>query len=178
MNKLDEIYYIFNKVNPQNKLSLLCFNFKLKIKRLIPYKLKEFYRIKIKTLFKPQHSRLRKIIPKHWMDLDYVLIQINFEIIKSFYEDEYKDGLIDWNSDAKHKKFAKWLESAYHYITTERPLIEKDIENAYPDVSTYPSSKTSYKELYGKVDELEKLMFDKDTKIINELVKNREFLWT
>jgi hypothetical protein len=112
------------------------------------------------------------------MDLDYVLIEVNFEIIKSFYEDEYKDGIVDWNSDSRHKKFAKWLESAYFYITKEKPKLEKKIEKSYPDSSNIKLNKKTYKELYGKVDDLEKEIFDKDTKIINELLKNRQFLWT
>lgn len=177
-SNLEKISLLLNKVNTDNKLSLFWYDFKTRIKYAIPYKVREFWYYKIRTIFKPQHNRIRKSIPRYWIDLDGVLIAVNFEILKSFYEDEYKDGLIDWNSDAKHKKFAKWLNNAYKYITEERKNLEKQIENAYPDLSKVKSGKKTYKELYGRVDELEKEMFDKDTKVIYELLKNREFLWT
>lgn len=173
-----DIFYLLHGISPKNKLSTLIFNIKNFFKYLIPYKLRDFYRFKIKTIIKPQHSRIRKSIPRHWMDLDYVLVMVNFEIIKSFYEDEYKDGLIDWNSDESHKKFSKWLEKAYKYITLERPRLEKKVEQSYPDLDKIESGKKTYKELYGKVDDYEKIIFDRDTEVIYELLKNREFLWT
>jgi hypothetical protein len=110
--------------------------------------------------------------------LKYTNYRYLYLILKSFYEDEYKYGIVDWNSDAKHKKFAKWLEQSYKYVVHERKILEKKIEAAYPNLCKIKSSKTTYKELYGKVGELEKEMFDKDTKVIYELLKNREFLWT
>lgn len=177
-SNLDKVSLLLNKVNTNNKLSLFWYDLKTRIKYAIPFKIRDFWYYKVRTIYKPQHSRIRNSIPKHWMDLDYVLIAVNFEIIKSFYEDEYKGGLIDWNSDARHKKFAKWLESSYKYITVERKNLEKQTEDAYPDLSKVKSGKKTYKDLYGKVDELEKEMFEKDTKVIYELLKNREFLWT
>ena len=177
-SNLEKVSLLLNKVNTDNKLSLFWYDLKTRIKYAIPYKYRDFWYHKVRTIYKPQHSRIRNSVPKHWIDLDGVLITVNFEIIKSFYEDEYKDGVVDWNSDAKHKKFAKWLEQAYKYVAVDRAILENKIENAYPDLSKVKSGKKTYKELYGKVGELEKEMFDKDTKVIYELLKNREFLWT
>jgi hypothetical protein len=70
------------------------------------------------------------------------------------------------------------LEGAYKYITIDRPALEQKIENAYPDLANYPSSKTTYSKLYGKVDKLEKELKDRDTEVITELIKRREGLWT
>ena len=175
---LSNIFYTLNKVNPDNKLAVFWFNLKQRMKYIIPYNLRQYYRVKVRTIFKPQHSRIRKVVPRYWMDLDYVLIAVNFEIIKSFYEEEYKDGPVDWNSDKVHKEFAKWLEEAYKYITIDRPALEQKIENAYPDSANYPSGKTTYSKLYGKVDKLEKELKDRDTEVMTELIKRREGLWT
>ena len=177
-DKLNNIFYHLNNINPDNKLQVFWFNLKERIKYLIPYKFKDFYRTKIRTIYKPHHSRIRKAIPRYWYDLDYVAVMVNFEIIKSFYEDEYKDGPVDWNSDKAHKDFAKWLEGAYKYITKDRPLLEKKTEDAYPDLDSYPTGKTSYNKLYGKVDKLEKELKDKDTDVIVEMINRREFMWT
>ena len=59
----------------------------------IPYPIREFYYNRIKTIWAPQHGRIRKAVPRYWWDLDHVLQVVNFEIIKSFYEDEYMAGI-------------------------------------------------------------------------------------
>jgi hypothetical protein len=133
--------------------------------RRIPYQIRDFYWMKVKTIWAPKHSRIRKAVPRHWMDLDHVLQEVNFEIIKSFYEDEYKAGIVDWEGTGGDSlKFTKWLEEAYIYITSYRKVLEKQIDNAYPN--------------YKKVEKLEKEMEDKDTKILTELVKWRRHMWT
>lgn len=167
---------------------------------IVPYGWQRFYYDHIKTIFKPHHSRLRKAIPRQWWDLSGLIVDINFEIIKSFYEDEYSKGIVDWNSDEYHKKFAKWLESAYKYITVDRPTLEKQMDAAYPETNfddmfhepkkdkygnvtrTMKSCEErygkSYEELYGEVNRLEALIDKKDTKILTELIKYRSYFWT
>jgi hypothetical protein len=131
----------------------------------VPYQIREFYYNKVKTIWKPQHSRIRKAVPKHWMDLDHVLQDVNFEIIKSFYEDEYKADIVDWEGTGGDSlKFVKWLEEAYKYITVDRKELEKQIDNAYPN--------------YKKVEKLEQEMEAKDTDVLTELVKWRRHMWT
>jgi len=181
LTALDDISYIFMGVDPKNKISVFLHNFKNTIKYMIPYQIREYYRKNIETLWKPQHSRIRKAIPKYWYDLDYVLIQVNFEIIKSFYEDEYKDGIVDWDANQDHKNFANWLVSAYTYITETRPKLEQELSAAYPEENIFSENKQkkmSYKELYHDVDRIEKHIHKMDTKILTELIKYRDYLWT
>lgn len=167
---------------------------------VLPYKWQRLYYDHIKTIFKPHHSRLRKAVPRQWWDLSGLIVDINFEIIKSFYEDEYLKGLIDWESDDNHKKFAQWLEGAYKYITVERPDLEKQMNAAYPPAdfdNLFEEPETdkygnvtrrmksceerygkTYEEIYGEVNRIEALIDKKDTKIITEMVKNRNYFWT
>jgi hypothetical protein len=131
----------------------------------IPYQVRDFYWMKVKTIWAPKHYRIRKAVPRHWIDLDSVLQNVNFEIIKSFYEDEYVNGPIDWKGSGKEAvKFAKWLEASYEYVSSYRLVLEKQIENAYPN--------------YRKVEKLEQEMENMDTKVLTELVKYRKHLWT
>ncbi len=135
------------------------------INRFIPYKVRDFYWRKVKPIWAPKHSRIRKVIPRHWMDLDHVLQVVNFEIIKSFYEDEYKDGIVDWEGTGEEaSEFVRWLEDAYIYVKSYRAVLEKQIDNAYPN--------------YKKVEKLEQEMEKKDTKVLTELVKWRQHMWT
>lgn len=151
---------------------------------LLPYSIKDFYWHKIKPIFKPAHKRVRKSIPRTWYDLDYVLESVNFEVIKSFYEDEYKKGIVDWTATKEHSDFAKWLEGAYRYITVERPDLQKKLDESYPDTVfcigklEKKLSKASYKKLYSGVEKYEKLIEKKDTELLVELIKNRSRLWT
>jgi hypothetical protein len=181
MDKLAKVSYILKGVDPDSRLSLFCYAVKTRITYAIPYKIRNFYHKHVRTLWDPKHTRIRNVIPKDWHDLDYVLLQVNFEIIKSFYEDEFLDGPVDWNADEKHKDFADWLFSAYHYITVTRPKLEKEKDAAYPDSDDFNRKMTSkklYKELYGEVDRIEKHIHKMDTKVLTELIKNRDFLWT
>lgn len=167
---------------------------------IMPYSWQRFYYDKIKTIFNPYHARIRKSIARQWSDLSHVMVDVNFEIIKSFYEDEYSKGFVNWDSDEYHQKFAKWLESAYKYITVERSQLEKQMDAAYPeanlgDMFDEPETdknglvtrrmKTceerygkSYEEVYKEVNRLESLINETDTKVLIEMIKNRDFFWT
>lgn len=152
---------------------------------IIPYKLTHWYDMHILPIYKPQHTRIRKAIPRTWADISYLAVVVNFEMIKSFYENEYKNGIVDWGWDEEHKQFADWVESAYKYITVERPELEKQMEAAYPEftgldnwLEEINSCKQSYQELYGEVNRIEKLINDNDTEVIQAFIKNRHFFWT
>lgn len=163
---------------------------------LFPYRYRLWYYDIIKPIFKPCHARLRKAIPRQWADLVSVIENINFEIIKSFYEDEYKDGYIDWSSSEEHKAFEQWLIEAYRYITIERPILKNRLENSYPptkplDEMFIPFTDESGRKMFQMVDDgvpyevkykdvihFEKTIKEKDTKILIEMIKNRDFFWT
>jgi hypothetical protein len=165
--------------------------------QLLPWPWRNFYYDHIKTIFKPHHERLRKAIPRQWSDLTHLIVVVNLEFIKSFYEDEFSKGIVDWNANPKDKAFAQWLKKTYKYVTVERPKLLKDIENAYPEDNVHvfekskdeegkvrwewkgkENPKTTYKRMYGKVDLLEKRLEEKDTKVITEMVKHRGYFWT
>jgi hypothetical protein len=158
-----------------------------------------YYYEKIRPIFSPQNKRYRKSIPRTWSDVSGLIETVNFEFIKGFYEDEYLHGHTDWEGTGEHAvAFAKWLESAYDYITIERPQLEKDMDNAYPPLRSLEEMfvpcetdekgkvkmfkmverKESYEELYGEVNRLEQLIQDKDTEILSQLIKYRHFFWS
>jgi hypothetical protein len=158
-----------------------------------------YYYEKIRPIFSPQNKRYRKIIPRTWSDVSNLIEVVNFEFIKGFYEDEYLHGHTDWEGTGGCAvEFAKWLESAYDYITIERPALEKQMDAAYPvlppleelfvpceydDTGKVKMLKMvddgrTYEEKYGEVNRLEQLIQDKDTEILTQLVKYRFFFWS
>jgi len=129
------------------------------------YKIKHFYWKYIKTIWNPQHSKIRKAIPRYWMDVDVIFEDVCFEIIKSFYEDEYKLGLVDWEgSGGRSMEFVKWLEKTYKYVTCDRVALQQQIDETYPD--------------WRKVVKLEAKLEKKDTEVFTDLVKWRKYMWT
>jgi hypothetical protein len=161
-----------------------------------PYRWRMFYYDKIKPIFKPQHSRLRKVIPKTWMDISHLIVDVNLEFIKAFYEDEYSKDLVDWNATPQHKEFSKWIEGAYKYAKQTRPQLEKDLENSYPPSKNfedmfkpiidengermyqYVSDDVPYEKKYAEVIRLEQLIDNNDTDFIIQMIKFRHYFWT
>ena len=166
---------------------------------ILPFRWKMHYYDNIRPIFAPQNKRYRKAIPRTWVDTSHLIEIVNFEFIKGFYEGEYLHGHTDWEGTGEHAvEFAKWLESAYDYITIERPQLEKNMDNAYPPLRPHDEifvpcetnekgkvtmykmvpRKESYEELYGEVNRLEQLIQDKDLEILTQMVKYRHFFWS
>jgi hypothetical protein len=161
---------------------------------ILPYKWKFFYWENVKPFFKPQHQRLRKFIPKTWCDTSKLIVDLNFEMIKVFYEDEYLKGYVDWEYDEKHQNFSNWLKNTYQYITKERPKLEDDLVDAYPknnwkdmlqkiEVDGKVSFELKndgipYEVKYADVIRIEKMIDDTDEKILKEMIEYRCFFWT
>jgi hypothetical protein len=163
---------------------------------VLPYGWRMYYYDHIKTIFKPNNKRIRKAIPRQYSDVSTLVVDVNFELLKAFYEDEYKADIVDWEATEQHSEFAKWLEEAYTYITKERPQLEKDLSNAYPPLRDFKDmfkptvdkhgKKTfelvddgiPYEVKYKEVNRIEEEIENKDTEVITELVKRRNFFWT
>lgn len=181
----------------------VCWNYnifgKLDIFNALPYSWRHRWYDTIRPIFKPQNKRIRKVIPKTWTDISSLIENVNFEFVKQFYEEEYVDGVVDWEQSGEHHiEFARWLEETYQYITIERPKLVKDMEDAYPPTLSFDEWLTpneyrddgtvknytvtdrgkTYEELYGKVNRIENLITDKDTEVLVEIVKRRQYFWT
>ncbi len=177
--------------------SLLCEKFGIwDAWDLLPYRWNMWYYDSVKPIFKPSNSRIRKSIPRQYRDVASLIVDVNFEFIKAFYEDEYVDGIVDWSATEHHKEFAEWLERSYNYITKERPSLEKEKDNSYPKTWSIDdmfepfidengrkmyqmkNDGIPYDIKYKEVNRLEKLIEEKDTDILIEIIKRREYFWT
>jgi hypothetical protein len=163
---------------------------------LLPYRWSLIYYDQIKPFFSPRNKRIRKAIPRQYRDISSLIVDVNFEFIKAFYEDEYKADIVDWDATKHHKEFAQWLERAYEYITKTKPQLEKDLEKAYPpskpieewfervpqeDGTTRMYMKDDgilYEIKYKDVIRIEEEIRNRDTEILTEIVKRRDFFWT
>ena len=155
--------------------------FKKNLSYKIPYQIRNAW-YEFKCFFNPKNKKYRAAIPNTWADVCALIEDVNFAFIKGFYEDEYKSGWVDWEASGEAtSKFAKWLEKAYQYVTVERPQLQKDLDAAYPPLTAKrltEINRDSYEEEYAEVHRIEKLIQDKDTKILTETVKYRQYFWT
>lgn len=129
----------------------------------------------IYRFFNPCNKRIRKVIPNTWCDLSELTLRINFEIIKSYVEEEMDQ--IVWTSDEKHNEVGKWLKESYEYITKEREQLLKDFDEALEHSSKNLRS-LPYGERYKVPNELEALIDKKDKEILIGLANYRQFLWS
>lgn len=161
----------------------------------LPYSWKDNW-WKFKSIFSPQHKKVRKAFPRTWADTTELIRVLNFAMLTEFYEDEFLDGWVDWDSDESHREFKSWLTASYHYITVERPDLEKRYWDAMPNdnffdqfektvdaygqvvYKTKGDPKQCYNEKYGKADKIEQEILEKDTSILKEMVEKRDRFWT
>jgi hypothetical protein len=163
---------------------------------LFPYSWRMTYYDKVRPILKPQNQRIRKAIPRTWVDVTELVVSVNFEFIKAFYEDEFKADIVDWEATEQHSEFAKWLEGAYEYVSKIRPQLEIDLQNAYPPHRSFdemfePKTDENGRRLFQMVDDgipyevkykdvnrIEEEIEKRDTEVLTELIKRRYYFWT
>ena len=163
---------------------------------ILPCRLRMYYWEIIRPIFSPSNQRIRKFIPRTYRDISHLMVDVNFEFIREFYEDEYKADIVDWEATEQHSEFAKWLESAYIYITKERPQLEIDLSNAYPPFKSFSDmfkptidkdgkkmfemadDGIPYEVKYKEVNRIEEEIENNDTEFLTQFVKRRNYFWT
>ncbi len=136
------------------------------------------FKYKIKCFFFPKHQEIRKTIPRTWMDLCDLVVDLNFAMILSF-KKEADESLVDWDGTVEHRKFKNWLAAAADWIEKARPALEKQKDNSYPPLGPFKErSGKTYEELYGEVNRIEKLINETDSNILKQMIEYRDYMWT
>lgn len=160
-----------------------------------PFKRRELY-WKIRGWIFPQQKWLFKKIGNTWRDIDGIIEIVLFECLIRYVEVERGlDG--SWSNAVEEKEE---ISKVYNYIKNERPLLQKELDTAYPVMiddnminSSYDPVKKvwvnkmkscdemygmSYNEAYQKVNWIEGLIKEKDTDAMMKIIKHRDYLWT
>lgn len=184
---------MFNKILKKSLGNYKAWN----IWDLFPHHYRIYYYDRVKPILFPQHKKIRDAIPRIWADITSIIVDVNFAMIKEFYEDEYLLGTTDWEGSSEgHKKFEEWLKEAYAYAEYKRPLLEAERDNSYPPSRPFDEwfeEKTDeqgrrvlqmkddgvpYEVKYKDVIRLEKEIEETDTKFLKEMIEYREYFWT
>ena len=144
------------------------------------------------SYFNPRQKWLTKEIPNTWCDKVELIPRLLFACLIDFVEKE--KGLnqldIDWSDDLEKGyvsqdyvdnviKVYSELKDVYNYIKTERPSLQKQHDESYPDYPLPADMKNlPYDELYSETNRLEKLIEEKDQWAMHAIVTRVGYLWT
>lgn len=139
---------------------------------------------------KNQQKWLTDKIPKAWCDKDLLIEICLFSILVDYvenednslnsnnFDEEVKAGFISIEESARLLEKNHRINAAYKYIKNDRAILEAAIDDAYPDPAIYTGTNCTYKDMYGEVDRLTKIMEDADTAVMMLIVEIRGYLWS
>jgi len=144
--------------------------------------------------FTPQGRKLYNIHPRTltpgFYDYDTLLLHTSFEILVQFVEEDKRSSHVDWNADARHRKFKNEVNALYHWWTKVYP----NRENLLPQYPTRPKKfkdiflfldekfkndpyAIKHREISIKRGEMEDQWIKEDEKMLIRLIKIRKGLW-
>jgi hypothetical protein len=133
---------------------------------------------KLKCTFKPKHQEIRKAIPKTWVDISSLIVDVNFAMILSF-KKEADESWVNWDGTEKHREFKNWLDSAAHWITIGKVNCEAQADVLYPPCPLTDDLKgKSYEQLYGELNKMLSLIEETNSQILKQMIDYREYFWT
>ncbi len=141
--------------------------------------------------FHPFHSEIRKAIPRSYADLDYVLTEVNFAIVKSLVEKEYggiqkfysdylavpqvggefdKELVDSWNL------FRQQLFNCYKYITVGRIKLQNELK----DIEDFdlPAKPEVWERYFKESERIEKQIEEMDILWLKWIIDNKNSFWT
>ena len=159
----------------------------------------------IEEIVEDPQDWLRKEIPYDWSDKTELIPKLLFTCLVHFVEEE--NGLstldVDWSYDLEHNHVDQEyidkvnavygdIRDAYNYVKTERPQLQIDLGNSYPESTAFDELLTTKKEvngikftaigscedLYKESDHLELLIDEKDQWAMTIITKNVGYLWS
>jgi len=130
----------------------------------------------VSEFFNPRQRWLKKHIEyNRWSDKVELIPEFLFGCVVHFVEEEKCFERTDWEASSEgHAKFAVELQECYEYIVTARPMLERQLDDAYENVPKVGS----YEEMYADVISTERTIKEADDKYTVWIVKNRDYMWT
>ena len=131
-----------------------------------------------------------------WVDKCDLMLDINFELLVRFVEDECVGGHTDWNADENNKRIKKEVDELYAWWICWRK--ERDETNKYwkesqeilkeykKDIMDYlknrncvpPKAKKKYEALFKRGMKLDRAQEKMEDDNLIRLMKIRRYLWT
>lgn len=139
----------------------------------------------------PQYSEIRKSIPRQYADLDFVMTEVNFSIVKSLVEKEYngieslysdylavpqvggefdKELVENWNN------FRQQLFNCYKYINNQRVGLQKELKSV--EDFELPAKEEIWEKYFSESTRIEQQIEELDSKWLLWIISNKNYFWT
>ena len=142
-------------------------------------------------LFRPQHSELRKVIPRSYQELDSLMVEFNFALVKSLVEKQYNGidnlyvdylaipqvgGEFDKELVDRWNNFRQQLFNCYKYITGQRVKLQKELDDAHK--FDLPATPEVWEKFFTDSTRIEQEIENLDNKWLVWIVNNKNYFWT
>lgn len=148
---------------------------------------KDFYYEQISSRLWPRNRWLTKQIPRTWVDKDTIMEITILACLKHYVEPEGEDafGVLDISNPPEQAEFLREVKRQYELTTQTLVALQEQLKKewdavplrGWKDINT-STAKGDYERLYGKIDRLEKEIYDLQTEIMTWVIKHRDELWT
>lgn len=155
-----------------------------RLRDFVPYFIQRFWERRVRTIYAPQHSRLRAAIPKTWCDLDGCIESFLFACVIDFVEGE--EGLKDWESQNElmgapwpadainpRRQQAAMLREVYEWAKSGRQAAEDAMFAAAPGYDAFVKGAS-----YDEMNRLSNEMEAKTERYVRWIVEYRGYMWT
>lgn len=134
----------------------------------------------------PRQKWITKKIPRTWVDKDTLLEIVVLESLKHYCAEDGEDvfHVLAQDSPEWQAEFMRQVKYHYELATQKLVALQKELDAEWASIPHFnwkdlnSGDRKSYDEIYGKVDRLEKEIYDLQTEIMVWVVKNRNGLWT
>jgi len=130
----------------------------------------------ISTFFFPRQKWLTKKIPNTWCDKTELIRICLFECLVNYVEEEMDS--IDWEHCDEIKEAKANILKCYLWIKIERPALEKEQEESWPQIESEFPFRLKDGESYDEHNRLEELIERTDNEIMKQIVDLRRVLWS
>lgn len=140
----------------------------------------------ISSRLRPRNKWLMKLIPRTWCDKDHLLEIVVLGSLKHYCDTEGEDcfNVLCCDNPPSQAEFMSEVKRNYELATKKLVALEKELEEEWKTVphrdwkDINDSVPGDYERIYGKIDKLDKEIYDLKTEIMTWVIKNRDGLWT
>jgi hypothetical protein len=147
---------------------------------------RHFWYSQISSRIRPRNKWLTKRIPSTWVDKDTILEICVLESLKHYVDIDGEDAFhtLNTTNPPEQAEFMAKVKYYYKLTTIKLPAIQKEIDDEWDRIPDFNLDDINnhkpgdYDRIYGKIDRLEKELYDLQTEIMVWIVQNRNGLWT
>jgi hypothetical protein len=140
----------------------------------------------VSSRLRPRNKWLTKQIPRTWIDKDTILEIVVLGCLKHYCEKDGEDcfNVLSCDSPEWQAEFMREVKRQYELTTQKLVALQKELDAEWDNVphrdlsEINKSTREDYDRIYGKIDRLDKEIYDLQTEIMVWVVKHRNELWT